>query len=362
MLSLRISGLHWIAGLGCSPFTFSRQTPLKVRSTRADENTEPSRPAAAPTRTGRTTPVKDDEIARSKRRIAEVGQMESVRRSEFANLLHELQAIPLRTSEDCLRRAILRNRLADVGTEIDTLGVRQVRDAELCSRWSARANRFCVEPLYRKRTPPASSRPHSDANSRMQALAIHSEDRAELSQHRYGVGMANLAVRRRRPLAIDRSTARSFLSASLIIVAMLALPAMATLAADPPVGAAVPPTTCSALHGTVAGTASRLSGCTKLTTGGSGSLQLAMVPSRRSLTTDIVYWKNGGTTTFRFTNGVAPVAACPTGTSFALGISGRVISSTGQAAAIHGHVAVTVCVAGTSRSNVRLAPGTVWQF
>ncbi len=71
-----------------------------------------------------------DEIGRSKSRIAEVGQIESVKRAEFNDLFSELQAIPLRNSEDCLRRAILRNRLADLGTEIDTLRVRQVQDAE----------------------------------------------------------------------------------------------------------------------------------------------------------------------------------------------------------------------------------------
>jgi hypothetical protein len=69
--------------------------------------------------------------------------------------------------------------------------------------------------------------------------------------------------------------------------------------------------------------------------------------------------ENGGTTTFKFTNEATPAAPCPTG-AFALGLSGRVTSSTGAAASIRGHVAATLCLSGNK--GVHLAPGTVWTF
>lgn len=148
------------------------------------------------------------------------------------------------------------------------------------------------------------------------------------------------------------------LSIRLLTVTLLASPAMViALPLDHAAGAATPATTCTVLAGPVAGPG-RLSGCTRSTTGGRGTFELAT--AGRRLTTDIVHWKNGGTTTFKFTNGATPAAPCPTGT-FALGLSGRVTSSTGAAASIRGHVAATVCLPGDNGS-VRLAPGTVWTF
>ena len=148
------------------------------------------------------------------------------------------------------------------------------------------------------------------------------------------------------------------LSIRLLTVTLLAAPAVAiVLPLDEAAGAPTPATTCTVLAGPVAGPG-RLSGCTRSTTGGRGTFELAM--GGRRLTTDIVHWKNGGTTTFKFTNGATPAAPCPTGT-FALGLSGRVASSTGAAASIRGHVAATVCLPSNNGS-VRLAPGTVWTF
>jgi hypothetical protein len=149
------------------------------------------------------------------------------------------------------------------------------------------------------------------------------------------------------------------LSTRLLTAALLAVPATAiALPMDQQAGAATPATTCTVVGGPVAGPAGRLSGCTRSTTGGRGTFELAT--AGRRLTTDIVHWKNGGTTTFKFTNGATPAAPCPTGT-LALGLSGRVTSSTGAAASIRGHVAATVCLPG-NKGSVRLAPGTVWTF
>ena len=147
------------------------------------------------------------------------------------------------------------------------------------------------------------------------------------------------------------------LSIRLLTVALLAAPATAiALPLDQPAGAATPATTCTVLGGPVAGPG-RLSGCTRSTTGGRGTFEL--LTGGRLRTTDIVHWKNGGTTTFKFTNGATPAAPCPTGT-LALGLSGRVTASTGAAASIRGHVAATVCLPGNK--GVHLAPGTVWTF
>ena len=91
------------------------------------------------------------------------------------------------------------------------------------------------------------------------------------------------------------------LSIRLLTVALLASPVtMIALPLDQAAGAATPATTCSVLAGPVAGPG-RLSGCTRSTTGGRGTFELAT--AGRRLTTDIVHWKNGGTTTFKFTNG-----------------------------------------------------------
>jgi hypothetical protein len=149
------------------------------------------------------------------------------------------------------------------------------------------------------------------------------------------------------------------LAIRLVIAGLLTLPATTiALPMFQPAGAASSATTCAALSGPVTGKPGRLSGCTLSTTGGRGTFVLAT--SGHRLTTDIVNWKNGGTTTFRFTNGATPMAPCPSGTS-ALGLSGRVTSSTGAAATIRGHVAATVCLPGL-RGSVHLAPGTVWTF
>ena len=149
------------------------------------------------------------------------------------------------------------------------------------------------------------------------------------------------------------------LSIRILTVALLAAPATAiALPLDQPAGAATPATTCTVVAGPVAGPSARLSGCTRSTTGGRGTFELVTAGRRR--TTDIVHWKNGGTTTFKFTNGATPAAPCPPGT-LALGLSGRVTSSTGAAASIRGHVAATVCLPG-NKGSVRLAPGTVWSF
>ena len=148
------------------------------------------------------------------------------------------------------------------------------------------------------------------------------------------------------------------LSIRLLTVALLAAPATAiALPLDQPAGAVKPAaTTCTVLGGPVQGPG-RLSGCTRATTGGRGTFEL--LTGGRLRTTDIVHWKNGGTTTFKFTNEATPAAPCPTG-AFALGLSGRVTSSTGPAASIRGHVAATVCLSGNK--GVHLAPGTVWTF
>ena len=148
-------------------------------------------------------------------------------------------------------------------------------------------------------------------------------------------------------------------SIRLLTVALLAVPATAiVLPMDQQAGAASPATTCTVVAGPLSSPAGRLAGCTRSTTGGRGTFEL--VTAGRRLTTDIVHWKNGGTTTFKFTNGATPAAPCPTGT-LALGLSGRVTSSTGAAASIRGHVAATVCLPSNNGS-VRLAPGTVWSF
>jgi hypothetical protein len=148
------------------------------------------------------------------------------------------------------------------------------------------------------------------------------------------------------------------LSTRLLVLALLALPTTAiALPLDQQAGATTPATTCTVLAGPVGGPG-RLSGCTRSTTGGRGTFELAT--AGRRLTTDVVHWKNGGTTTFKFTNGATPAAPCPSGT-LALGLSGRVTSSTGAAASIRGHVAATVCLPGGNGS-VRLASGTVWTF
>jgi hypothetical protein len=86
-----------------------------------------------------------------------------------------------------------------------------------------------------------------------------------------------------------------------------------------------------------------------------------LATSSRRRTTDIVHWKNGGTTTFKFTDAATPAAPCPARTS-ALGLSGRVTSSTGAEASILGHVAATVCVPNAMNRSVHLAPGSVWMF
>jgi hypothetical protein len=76
----------------------------------------------------------DTEIGRRRTRIVEAARTENLKRSEFTQLMGELQGIPLTSSENCLRRAILRNRLADLGTEIDAVRMKQIDDIAAIAR------------------------------------------------------------------------------------------------------------------------------------------------------------------------------------------------------------------------------------
>lgn len=145
------------------------------------------------------------------------------------------------------------------------------------------------------------------------------------------------------------------LSNRLLIVFLFTVPSsLVTLALSDSAGAASG-TICSDVSGNVGNPTSHLAGCTKSTTGGSGTLSFVQKGEK---TVDTVTWKNDGTTTFVVTTR-SGTNRCPSG-SFEIEIRSTVTKSTGAAASIKGKVSVDVCVTGSG--NVSLLMGTAWKF
>jgi pectate lyase len=114
-------------------------------------------------------------------------------------------------------------------------------------------------------------------------------------------------------------------------------------------------TTCNAVSGNVGNSTNHLAGCTKSTTGGSGTLSFAQTGDK---TVDTVTWKNDGTTSFVVTTR-SGANRCPSD-SFEVRIRSTVTKSTGAAASIKGKVFADACITGLG--NVSLLTGTVWKF
>jgi hypothetical protein len=145
------------------------------------------------------------------------------------------------------------------------------------------------------------------------------------------------------------------LSNRLLIVSLLAFPSsLGTFTLSSSAGAATG-TTCGAVSGNVANPTNHLAGCTKSTTGGSGTLSFAQHGHK---TVDTVTWKNDGTTTFVVKTRSGP-NLCPAG-SFEVRIRSTVTQSTGAAASIQGKVSADACITGSG--NVSLLTGTAWRF
>jgi hypothetical protein len=140
----------------------------------------------------------------------------------------------------------------------------------------------------------------------------------------------------------------------LLIVFLAVLSSSGTLTLSDAAGA-TSSTTCSAVSGNVGDATNHLAGCTKSTTGGSGTLSVAQTGDK---TVDTVTWKNNGTTSFVVTTR-SGANRCPSG-SFEVRIRSTVTKSTGAAASIKGKVSADACITGLG--NVSLLTGTVWKF
>lgn len=114
-------------------------------------------------------------------------------------------------------------------------------------------------------------------------------------------------------------------------------------------------TVCKTLKATFGAPTAALGRCTAATTGGSGTI------AGISPNTDVVTWKNGGTTTFSYTHVLVADDVCPTGAD-EYRWAGKVISDTGPASAVAGKISALVCVTTTGTSKVYLLKGTVWKF
>jgi hypothetical protein len=138
--------------------------------------------------------------------------------------------------------------------------------------------------------------------------------------------------------------------ATPVTFAALALPASQAHATP-----LVSRTTCSALKGTSASPTAKLRGCTEATTGGGGTI------AGTGPNTDVVTWKNSGTTTFTYTHVLLSKDACPTG-SDEYKWTGTVTASTGSASAVTGSVKSLICFTNNAKAKATLLQGTVWTF
>lgn len=116
-------------------------------------------------------------------------------------------------------------------------------------------------------------------------------------------------------------------------------------------------TSCHGLTANIRGKTGKVTGCTTSTTGGSGVIQL---DGKKN--TDLVTWKNGGTTTIKFTNAklITPDACASGFTEFKS--FGKVETSTGPAASIGGSVSALLCEPVTMTGKVFLLPGSLFIF
>ena len=114
-------------------------------------------------------------------------------------------------------------------------------------------------------------------------------------------------------------------------------------------------TTCRTFSGNIDRATAALTGCTRSTTGGAGTME--HLHSTQGLYT--VKWKNGGTTNIQSTSG-GTKNRCPSG-FINLDTVGRVTKSTGAAAAIKGAVHGYLCASEVG-GKVTLLSGTVYSF
>lgn len=116
-------------------------------------------------------------------------------------------------------------------------------------------------------------------------------------------------------------------------------------------------TSCHRLTANIKGETGKLTGCTTSTTGGAGVIQL-----NGKNNTDLVTWKNGGTTTVKFTIAklVTPDACASGFTGYHS--SGKVTASTGPASSFGGAVSALLCEPISLKGNVPLLPGTLFTF
>ena len=151
---------------------------------------------------------------------------------------------------------------------------------------------------------------------------------------------------------------RSFIL-RMISAAAVATPvtfgALAFPASPAHAAAAASATTCKVLKGTSAASTATLGGCTKRTTGGAGTIS-GIGPN-----TDVVTWKNTGTTTFTYTHVRLANSACPK-KSDEYQWTGTVTASTGPASGVTGKVAALICVTTNSTAKAHLLKGTLWTF
>jgi len=145
----------------------------------------------------------------------------------------------------------------------------------------------------------------------------------------------------------------------MVAVAAVALPVTfgALAIPAPPAGAATATsaTTCKALNGTSAAPTAMLGGCTGRTTGGAGTIA-GVGPN-----TDVVTWKNTGTTTFTYTHVLLSTDACPKNAD-EYRWTGKVTASTGPASGVTGKVTALICVTKNSTAKAYLLKGTLWTF
>jgi hypothetical protein len=135
-----------------------------------------------------------------------------------------------------------------------------------------------------------------------------------------------------------------------VLLGVLALPAPSSGAAS-----LVAPTTCRSLHGSSAATTASLGRCTRATTGGSGTIA-GVGPN-----TDLVTWKNSGTTSFTYTHQLVTHGRCAKGSN-EYRWTGTVTASTGPASGITGTVTALVCVTTDATAKATLLKGTRWTF
>ncbi len=150
-------------------------------------------------------------------------------------------------------------------------------------------------------------------------------------------------------------------SLTLRLLSTAAVAATATLATGvlpaSPAGATTPAprATCKTLVGLAASPTATLGECTLATTGGGGTI------AGVSASTDLVTWKNHGTTTFSFSHVRLTADACAKG-SYEYRWTGKVTASTGAASAVTGKIAALICVTANAKGKATLLPGTAWTF